>query len=233
MRILRHSTSERSGDQFASIHALDLAADLVVSRRRGEVHERASKLDSTIVIMRSRCAARRSQEHLRALGPLEPEVGVVLPGEPDPAAELDALARRVHVGVARHRLRHARRPGLALAGVEPARGVMGRGSRQLDLEQQIGAAVLQRLERPDGPPELKAHAWCTRPSTRRDAARRRSSRARARRRSDPRVDPGPRGSRRRACRRRRRRGSRARASASDRAPGATRSGHPGASRSTE
>src|ERR1700733_8023519 len=40
-----------------------------------------------------------AQEELGGLGPLEVEVGRVLPGEPDAAVDLDVLGRRVEVGL--------------------------------------------------------------------------------------------------------------------------------------
>src|SRR5574342_182193 len=47
-----------------------------------------------------------AEGHLRALRALEVDVHVVLPGEADPAVDLDALAGGVAVGVGAVRLRH-------------------------------------------------------------------------------------------------------------------------------
>src|SRR5436305_9510612 len=99
-----------------------------------------------------------AEQDLGALRPLEVQVGVVLPGEADAAVDLDVLGGGVEVRVGAVRLGEARddRELLVVLGCRPRR-VVRRRLRRLDLEQHVGALVLDGLERADGPPELHAH----------------------------------------------------------------------------
>src|SRR2546421_9939868 len=99
-----------------------------------------------------------AEQDLRALRPLEVQVGVVLPGEADAAVDLDVLGGGVEVRVGAVRLGEARddRELLVVLGCRPRR-VVRRRLRRLDLEQHVGALVLDGLERADGPTELHAH----------------------------------------------------------------------------
>src|SRR5437763_873367 len=99
-----------------------------------------------------------AEQDLRALRPLEVEVGVVLPGEADAAVDLDVLGGGVEVRVGAVRLGEARddRQLLVVLGCCPGR-VVRRRLRRLDLEQHGGALVLDGLERADGATELHAH----------------------------------------------------------------------------
>src|SRR6266550_3871298 len=98
-----------------------------------------------------------AQQDLRALRPLEVQVGVVLPGEADAAVDLDVLGGGVEVGVRAVRLGEAGdgRQLVVELGGGPARVVGGRLGR-LHLEQHVGALVLDGLEAADGPAELDA-----------------------------------------------------------------------------
>ena len=98
-----------------------------------------------------------AEEGLRTLGALVPKVGVVVPGEADPAVNLDAVACSVHVCVRGGCLGETGERGQIL--VVAGRGVgslVGRGLGQLDLQQEVGAAVFDGLERADGTAELHA-----------------------------------------------------------------------------
>src|SRR5436190_17223073 len=99
-----------------------------------------------------------AEEDLRALRPLEVQVSVVLPGEADAAVDLDVLGGGVEVRVGAVRLGEARddRELLVVLGCRPRR-VVRRRLRRLDLEQHVGALVLDCLERADGATELHAH----------------------------------------------------------------------------
>src|ERR1700730_701218 len=99
-----------------------------------------------------------AEQDLRALRPLEVEVGVVLPGEAEAAVDLDVLGGGVEVRVGAVRLGEARhnRELLVVLGGGPRRVVRPR-LRRLNLEQHVRALVLDGLERADGPPELHAH----------------------------------------------------------------------------
>lgn len=106
-------------------------------------------------------------------GPAQLEVGVVLPGEADAAEDLDGVlgagVRGLGCGGGGERggepahagFRDAgpggsaagtRRPGL----VGGAGGVPGEGAGLFEADEHVGAEVLDRLERPDGPSELLA-----------------------------------------------------------------------------
>ncbi len=83
-------------------------------------------------------------------------LGRVLPGLcADAAVDLDVLGGHVEVGFRGVRL-HQRGQHRDLRRVLRHRGgrVADRRPERLDLEQQVGAAVLDRLEAADGPPEL-------------------------------------------------------------------------------
>src|SRR5438067_6219095 len=90
---------------------------------------------------------RVAEEELGGLGPLEVEVGVVLPREADAAMDLDVLGGGVEVGVRAVRLGQAGHCGELVVQLSggPARVVGGRLGR-LDLEQHVGALVLDGLE---------------------------------------------------------------------------------------
>ena len=82
----------------------------------------------------------------------------MLPGEADAAVDLDVLGRGVEVRVGAVRLGQAGRHRqllVVLAGCP--RGVVGGRLARLDLEQHVGALVLDRLERADRAAELDAH----------------------------------------------------------------------------
>src|SRR5215470_8970876 len=96
-----------------------------------------------------------AEEQLAGLGPLEVQVGVVLPGEADAAVDLDVLRGHVEVRL-RGVLLHQRGQHRDLRRVRGHRGrrVAHRRAQRLDLEQQVGTAVLDGLEAADGPVEL-------------------------------------------------------------------------------
>src|SRR5438552_9204527 len=95
-------------------------------------------------------ALRRPVVLLERLGALEVEVQVELPGEADPAVHLDRLTAHEARRVAGVRLRRgAGERRIRIARVEaPRRAVDGR-ARRLGLEQNVGQAVLERLEGAD------------------------------------------------------------------------------------
>ena len=99
-----------------------------------------------------------AEQDLRTLGPLEPEVGVVVPGEADAAVHLDRMDGGLQVGFGGAGLGE-RGDGLdiGIAVVERRRGVVGRRLRQLDIDQHVGRLVLHGLERSEGASELHAH----------------------------------------------------------------------------
>ena len=99
-----------------------------------------------------------AKESFRTLGALVPKVGIVVPGEADPAVNLDAVACGTHVRGRGGCLGETGERGQIL--VVASRGVgslVGRGLGQLDLEQEVGAAVFDGLEGADGTAELHAH----------------------------------------------------------------------------
>src|ERR1700760_578608 len=96
-----------------------------------------------------------AQVQLARLGPLEVQVGVVLPGEADAAVDLDVLRGHVEVRLRGVRLdQRGQHRDLGRVLGHRGRRVADRGPPRLDLEQQVGAAVLNRLEAADGPVEL-------------------------------------------------------------------------------
>src|SRR5580765_4163621 len=99
-----------------------------------------------------------AERHLGALRALEVDVHVVLPREADAAVDLDALAGGVTVGVGAVGLRHCgRERRLGDVVRDRPRGVVRRRLRALDLDEHVGAFVLDRLEAADRPAELLAH----------------------------------------------------------------------------
>ena len=100
----------------------------------------------------------RGPEHRRVgLAALEEEVEVVLPGEPDPAVDLDRGVGDAPAGVGgvglRHRGRKRQRVGVGVGG--PGGAVDG-GAGVLGLEQHLRAAVRDRLVGADRAAELLA-----------------------------------------------------------------------------
>ncbi len=94
--------------------------------------------------------------------PLQVEVRVVLPGEPDATEDLDALLGAVRGRVERHRAGDAgaEHPLAVMRGVGLAPGrcrVPGHRGTLLDGHQHVGQRVLDGLELADGPAELHAH----------------------------------------------------------------------------
>ena len=92
-------------------------------------------------------------------GPLQVEVGVVLPGEADAAEHLDAVLRTAvgrfgpECGGDGDRERRA-----LVVAIERAGGIPRRGASRLERTQHVGAPVLHGLELSDGPTELLALA---------------------------------------------------------------------------
>ncbi len=88
-------------------------------------------------------------------GPAQLEVGVVLPGEADAAEDLDGVlgagVRDVGCGGGGERGDEPARPGVLSGG---AGRVPGEGAGLFEADEHVGAEVLDRLERSDGPPEL-------------------------------------------------------------------------------
>src|SRR5437588_9592412 len=99
-----------------------------------------------------------AEQDLGALRPLEVEVSVVLPGEANAAVDLDVLGSGMEVRVGAVRLGEARDHWelLVVLGCRPRRVVRRRLGR-LDLEQHVGALVLDGLERANGTAELHSH----------------------------------------------------------------------------
>src|SRR5262249_32241229 len=112
----------------------------------------AARLDALDQLLAPR---RRSPERGREpLGPAVEHVAVVLPGEADPAVDLDHLLARRLERIAGRRAEAGRgeRQLVAPARQRPRRVVAVRAC-QLDLRVQVGEAVLDRLERRDRAPE--------------------------------------------------------------------------------
>src|SRR3984885_6547229 len=86
-----------------------------------------------------------AQEQLAGLGPLEEQVRVMLPGEPDPAVHLDHLGGHVEVRLRRVGLEQ-RRQGRDFVGVvgHGRGGVGDRRPQRLDLHQPVRHPVLPR-----------------------------------------------------------------------------------------
>ena len=86
----------------------------------------------------------------------EVDVGIVLPGEPDPAEHLDAVLGRVEERLDRERGRGrcGERAGIVVS--DGAGGIPHRGARELGAGQHVGAAVLRALELADRSAELAA-----------------------------------------------------------------------------
>ena len=89
------------------------------------------------------------------LGPLEVQVGRVVPGESDPGPQLLILLGRGQRGIAGHgrgQRRGSSRIGRPL--IEAPRGLVGRRPRTLERQGRLGQLVLKRLERSDRAAEL-------------------------------------------------------------------------------
>src|SRR5688572_3065055 len=100
---------------------------------------------------------RVAEQQLGGLRPLEVEVRRVLPGEADATVDLDVLGRGVEVGVGAVGLGQRGHGGELVVQLRGApTGVVGGRLGRLDLEQHVGALVLDGLERADGPTELHA-----------------------------------------------------------------------------
>src|SRR5262249_23728300 len=91
--------------------------------------------------------ARGTQEDLRALCPFEPQMSVVVPGEPDPAMNLNTLCRRMQVSL-RGRGFGQRSECVPLRVIDRGRlrRIVSCGLGKLHLEQQVGQFVLDGLE---------------------------------------------------------------------------------------
>src|SRR5687767_5781539 len=113
------------------------------------------RLDADALGEQLAVVGRVAEEDLGALGPLEVQVGIVLPGEADPAVDLDVLRRGVEVGLGAVRLGQGGddRELVVVLRRRPA-GVVRRRLRRLDLEEHVGALVLDGLEGADRPAEL-------------------------------------------------------------------------------
>ena len=95
-----------------------------------------------------------AEAHLVELGPLQEEVQVVLPREPDAAVHLERRRHHPLRRVGAPDLGRGRRDGrVGIVADAPRRPVGGR-AHALDVDEHVGAAVLHRLEAPDRPPEL-------------------------------------------------------------------------------
>ena len=94
------------------------------------------------------------------MGPLEVQVEIGLPGEADPAQELEALLRRAGVAVDGERRGRGRgQLHAVVVGVDRDghRGVPRHRGHLLHPYRHVGQPVLDRLELPDGPAELHPH----------------------------------------------------------------------------
>src|SRR3546814_20454038 len=92
-----------------------------------------------------------TEEQLGALGPLEVQVGGVLPGEADAAMDLDVLGGGVEVRLGAVGLGQAGDRGELVVELGRAPGgVVGGRLGRLDLEEHVGALVLDGLEGADG-----------------------------------------------------------------------------------
>ena len=106
----------------------------------------------------SRWYGRIAEEQLARLGPLEVQVRGVLPREADAAVDLDVLGGGVEVGLRAVGLGQPGHRGQLVVHLRGApHAVVGGRLGRLDLEQHVGALVLDGLERADGPAELHAH----------------------------------------------------------------------------
>src|SRR5258708_6525263 len=98
--LVRHATRPYSDFQLASSQArtsarteASVGSVMLVSSSRGPMlhHEFAM-------------VSRVPEKHFRALRPFEPEMGILVPGEPDAAAHLNGVDRGLQIGVAGARL---------------------------------------------------------------------------------------------------------------------------------
>src|SRR6266568_7026119 len=95
-----------------------------------------------------------AEREFGALGPLEVQVEIVLPGEADAAVELYARAGHPAISVGDIGLGHAHgQRTLGHAFVPGPRRVVGDGLAVLDIHEHVGRLVLDALIRADGPAE--------------------------------------------------------------------------------
>src|SRR5215472_184787 len=97
----------------------------------------------------------RAEERLQRLGALHEELDVTLPGVPHPPVDLDALLADEALAVARSRLRHggSQRSAWIVLG-HSHHGEVSGGAGLLNLDEHVGALVLDGLEGPDRLVEL-------------------------------------------------------------------------------
>ena len=121
--------------------------------------------------------------------PLQVQVGVVLPREPDAAEHLDAVLGARERGLEGERGRgHGRGQRPAVVRRRPPRAASHAAARaSSSAHEHVGAPVLHALELADRPTELHAHPWRTPPPCRRT----RRTRPPTRRPAAWRPGPGP------------------------------------------
>ena len=96
-----------------------------------------------------------AQEQLRALGALEVQVRVVLPREADATVDLNVLRGAVEERLGAEGFGERRGDGqLVIELLSGPGGVVRGGLGRLDVEQHVGALVLDGLERSDRSAEL-------------------------------------------------------------------------------
>ena len=105
--------------------------------------------------------ARGAEHHLVRAGAPEVQVRGILPGEADAAVNLDVRFRRVAQRLGAHRLGHARAPvrfagGRSIRIVERLEGRLRGRPRPFEVDQHVGALVLDGLKAADLPAELFA-----------------------------------------------------------------------------
>ena len=123
----------------------------------GQVHVRLPGRRRQVDEYGERGAVRlgRAEQQRVGLGPLEVQVGRVLPGHADAAVQLDRLLGGVHRDLAAERRGHGDRDrGVGVAGRQRRGGVAGGRVGLLDLGVQVGEPVLDRLEATDDAAEL-------------------------------------------------------------------------------
>src|SRR5580698_11103217 len=145
--LLRHSTSDKSGSQFAASHsrtsARTSASLILLIAQTPTLHQ-----EFPVVTW-------QTEKYLRAFGALEPQMRVVVPGETDAAMNLDTFDRGMQVRFRRGSFRQAGQRGpFGIVDRGGLRRVIGSRFGQLDVEQHIGELVLDSLERAYCPPEL-------------------------------------------------------------------------------
>ena len=133
----------------------DLGADRL--RLRREVEGEVTALAGERVVGGGGAPPSTTAEEL-AQGHRAPqvEVGVVLPGEPDPAEHLDAVLGDAGEGVEGDgaRRHHREVAAVGVRVVEGEGGVPRHGAGLLEGDEHVGAAVLHALELADRPTEL-------------------------------------------------------------------------------